>query len=343
MRVRVGRWALGLSCVAGSAALLRNTAFVAEAAPVPAGVSDSTVPTWLFPSPPAAAPGTAPVVFDSVKPVHLPRVRVAFTESKLHSLFFAPDWDPSAHPAMPAVVAYGRQPVVYACAYCHMPDGTGRPENAPLAGLPAAYIVQQVADIKSHARSTAWTGAAWVPFVNMLRVAENATDAEVRDAAEYFARLKPRQRTRVVETRSIPRVDPVTGIYALVRGGGTEALGKRLVEVPLDIERHDHRDPYLGYVAYVPVGSIARGRALTMKPMNELKQVCGSCHGPALRGAGAIPPLAGLSPGYVVRQLLAFKTGARATPAGAPMRIVANALSLDDMIAVSSYVATLKR
>jgi cytochrome c553 len=341
MRGIVGGMLLGAVCVVGAAGLLPTGTIAAHVATRRATVSDTIVPAWLYPSMPAPAPNTPPVVFNSVKPLHLPRVRVAFAESQLHSLFFAPDWDPGAHAAMPAVVARGRQPTVFACAYCHMPDGAGRPENASLAGLPAAYIVQQVADMKAHARTTAFTGGAWVPYDNMRKVAENATDEEVRVAAEYFAQLAPRQRTRIAEVRMIPVVKPVTGIYALA-GGGMQPLNGRLIEVPLDIERHDHRDPYLGYVAYVPVGSIARGRAVSMKPMNDAKQVCGSCHGPALRGAGVIPPLAGRSPGYLVRQLLAFKTGARATPSSAPMHVVANALSLDEMIAVAAYAATIK-
>jgi cytochrome c553 len=330
---------LGAGLVAS--VLVSSGVLTAHAAPSRSDAKDS-VPAWLYPIAPPPAAGGAPIVYDSVAPVRLPRVRVAFAESQLHSLFFAPDWDPSAHVAPPAIVMRGRQPAVYACGYCHMPDGSGRPENAPLAGLSAAYISQQVAEMKSHARGTAWPGAPWVPFVNMLKTAESATDDEVRQAAEYFARLTLRPRTRVVEARNIPRVSPVLGIHALVRNGGTEPLSGRLIEVPLDIERHDHRDPYLGYVAYVPVGSIARGRGLSNKPMNEAKQMCASCHGPGLRGAGVIPRLAGVSPGYLVRQLLNFRTGARATPADAPMRAVAAALSLDDMIAVAAYAATLK-
>ena len=334
----IGRVLLGMATLVGLTVPLRATIFHAQTARSGATVADS-VPAWLYPSaPPSASP-----MFDSVVPIHLPRVRVAFTETQLHSLYFAPDWDPSAHPAMPGVVAHGRPPAVFACAYCHMPDGTGRPENVQLAGLPAAYIVQQVADMKSHARGSAWKAGPWVPFDNMLKVATAASDDEIAAAAQYFSHLKPRQRTRIIEARTIPRVQPGTGLWLIQTGSGTEALGQRLIEAPMDIERHDQRDPHLGYVAYVPVGSIARGRAVSTRPVNEAKQVCGSCHGPALRGLGVIPPLAGHSPGYVVRQLLAFKSGARATSASAPMRIVANALSLDDMISVAAYAATLKQ
>ncbi len=344
MRLTIGRFVVGAVCTLGAATAFGPLVFAAQPSVTPRfSTSDVTVPAWLYPSAPAPAPGTQPAVFDSVTPIHLPRVRVAFTESQLHNLYSAPDWDPTGHPAMPQIVAHGRPPAVYACAFCHMPDGSGRPENASLAGLPAGYIIQQVADMKSHARSTAWQGGAWAPYDNMRKVAEAATDSDVAVAAQYFSRLKPRQRTRIIEASLIPHIKPGTGLYSISTGAGTEPLGARIIEAPMDMERHERRDPYLGYVAYVPVGSIVRGKRLTTKPMNDAKQVCGSCHGPALKGMGVIPSLAGTSPGYVVRQLLAFKSGARNTTASAPMQIVAKSLSLDDMIAVAAYAATLKR
>src|SRR2546427_13286230 len=55
----------------------------------------------------------------------------------------------------PPVVAQGRKPDVFACGFCHRADGPGGPENSALAGLPAAYIVQQMNDYKSGARRTA--------------------------------------------------------------------------------------------------------------------------------------------------------------------------------------------
>ncbi len=70
-------------------------------------------------------------------------------------LFFVPDWHPDDHPAMPDVVAHGRMPDVRACGSCHRAEGTGGPENASLAGLPAAYIIQQIEDYKSGTRKFA--------------------------------------------------------------------------------------------------------------------------------------------------------------------------------------------
>src|SRR5579872_2340805 len=74
---------------------------------------------------------------------HVPDSTAAFTLTALRDRFFAPDWHPNDHAPMPGVVAQGRKPGVFACGFCHRADGPGGPENAGLAGLPAAYIVRQ--------------------------------------------------------------------------------------------------------------------------------------------------------------------------------------------------------
>ena len=38
---------------------------------------------------------------------------------------------------------------------CHMPNGKGRPENAPIAGQPYAYVLQQLIDFKNGLRASA--------------------------------------------------------------------------------------------------------------------------------------------------------------------------------------------
>jgi hypothetical protein len=114
--------------------------------------SRSAVTDWLFPLSPLPAD---PPSYDNVTPLHIPRSKNTFTEAQLNNLFSAADWFPQSHTVMPDIVARGRPPEVYACGYCHTPSGQGRPENASLAGLPAAYIVQQLADFKSGARRSA--------------------------------------------------------------------------------------------------------------------------------------------------------------------------------------------
>jgi cytochrome c553 len=296
------------------------------------------VPTWAFPLP---APAKA-APLDSVTLLHLPHSTKSFTAVQVRNSYDVPDWYPASHRAMPNIVQHGRKPVIIACGFCHLPDGSGRPENAVLAGLPAAYITQQVADIKSRTRRSAWHGP-YRPMDLMTTIADSLTDAEIADAARYFSRVPFTRRGKVVEATDIPRVSPALGLYVPSPEGGTEPLGQRLIEVAANPEAHEMRDARAQYVAYVPPGSIARGRAIAMRATTrEGVKSCTGCHGPQLRGVTLVPPIAGRSPSYILRQLLAFKTGTRAAPASAPMRDVVSRLELDDMIAVAAYAGSRK-
>jgi hypothetical protein len=119
--------------------------------PAKRGLLSVLPPAWAYP----VNPSNMPNARDEDVAVRVPHSECAFLPSQLQDLFNAPDWHPKDHPTMPDVVARGRKPGVYACEYCHLPDGAGRPENASLAGLPVGYIMQQLADFKSGARRTA--------------------------------------------------------------------------------------------------------------------------------------------------------------------------------------------
>jgi mono/diheme cytochrome c family protein len=139
----------------------------AAAPPTAAHTSDApAVPPWLFPLNPPSE-GREPAI-DHNTPVTLSGSQRQFTEAQLNDLFYAPDWYPETHSPVPAIVLRGRAPKTFACVYCHSPSGQGRPENASLAGLPAAYIVQQVADMKSGARGSAWHGGRWCSSLQQL-------------------------------------------------------------------------------------------------------------------------------------------------------------------------------
>jgi cytochrome c553 len=302
-----------------------------------ARADDFTVPGWLFPIQPAAPAGAA--VAADTSPLRVPGSKAAYTRAQVTDLFGAPDWFPDAHPPMPEVVAHGRKPGVYACGYCHLPDGSGRPENATLAGLPPAYIVDQMTAFATGARRTAWTGPVFLPADVMARTASVVTVAEIADAAAYFSSLPLRHaRAEIVETERIPATRMGSWIHVQTGDGGQELLGNRVIEVPRSLGRHELRDPHTPYVAYVPNGSLARGRTLALEGAGGAP-ACASCHGAGLRGDVLAPPIAGRSPTYLLRQLVAFRTRARSTPAGAPMQAVVDALTLEDMIAAAAYAA----
>ena len=115
----------------------------AQNAPVP--------PPWAYPMNPSRVPGAPPASApeaDRNAPHTVPGSDKVMTLTQIRSPFDVPDWHPEGHPTMPEVVARGRRPDVRGCGYCHYPNGKGRPENAGIAGLPAAYIIQQMADFK---------------------------------------------------------------------------------------------------------------------------------------------------------------------------------------------------
>ena len=290
---------------------------------------------WVFPGNP-----TDSTVADSTKPHRVPNSARRFTLPQTVDRFAPPDWHPGGHPSMPQVVAHGRKPSLFACAYCHLPNGMGRPENATLAGLPESYIIAQMAAFRTDSRRNPASG--WVPGNSMHAVAMNATDAEIASAARYFSRLRFTPRAKVIEAARVPLTRQAGFVYARVPGSGTEPVGDRIVEGPPDFERHELRDDWMTYIAYVPPTSIKRGRSIATTGISGPATACVTCHGPKLAGAGLVPPIAGRYPTYIVRQLLAFKTGARSTPASQPMQAVVAHLTVEEMIAVAAYAASLR-
>jgi len=70
---------------------------------------------------------------------------------------------------------------------------------------------------------------------------------------------------------------------------------------------------------------------------------CATCHGQDLSGTEQGPAIAGRSPTYAVRQFFDFANGSRAGDLSGPMRGIAEALSLDDRIALAAYLGSLPR
>lgn len=322
---------LAMIGVAASGAAMAQAPVAGSSSPA----SPASFPAWAYPwAPDFKAPP------DDGVPRHVPDSTATFTITQERNLFFVPDWHPDDHPPMPDIVAHGRQPDVRACGSCHRAEGTGGPENASLAGLPAAYIVQQIDDYKSGARKFA--GPQRSPSVLMTTIAKATTEEEAKAAAAYFSSLKPKANIKVVETDTVPVTEIARVFYMASKSGGTEPIGQRIVEIPVDAEQFEHRDTRSQFVAYVPKGSIARGEALAKTGGSGTTMPCATCHGPDLRGADPVPGIAGRSPSYLVRQIYDFQQHARTGSAGALMAPVVEKLSHDDMIALAAYVSSLK-
>jgi cytochrome c553 len=292
-------------------------------------------PAWAFPvNPPGLA---APK--DDGKLHALPGSAAQFSFGQLRDGFNPPDWYPDDHPQMPPLVAHGAQPGARACGFCHMPSGYGRPENAALAGLPAAYIIKQVEDFKSGARKTSLPGRV-PPALMMTLAAQAATEPGLAEAAAYFAAIKPKATTKVVETDTIPKVEVNGWIFKKSEAGGSEPIGERVVEVPDDFERFEERDGRLMFTAYVPKGSVAKGETLVKTGGGGKTIPCAICHGPELKGLGNVPPIAGRSPSYLGRQLYDIQSGARNGDGAALMKAVVAKLTNEDFVAITAYVAS---
>ena len=312
-------------------------------------------PPWAYGFNTPVAPGTPPAapnpaqVQDAVTLHTIPGSSFSFARAQIANRFGPADWFPEDHPAMPEIVARGREtaePKIYACGLCHYPNGRGRPENANITGLTYQYFVQQLMDFRNGARKTSDPRKANTRL--MSGFAKAMTDEEIQAAAKYFTSIPATPWIKVVESATVPKTKPQNGMFLLLDGGesGDEPIDGRIIETP--VSAHDTeflRNPRSGFIAYVPPGSLKQGQDLVMGGVTAAGgkvTACTVCHGPDLRGLGPVPPLAGRSPSYIARQLYDMKQGNRNgtwTPLMAP--VVAN-LGADDLLTASAYLASLQ-
>ena len=294
--------------------------------------------SWAFPVPDKTPP---PAEHDSA-PKQLAGSAKSYTQEQIDDQFNPPDWFPEQHAQPPQIVVRGIKPGVQACGSCHLMSGNGHPESASLAGLPASYLMRQMADFKSGDRKDPEAHKASLRSARMNGIAKAIADDDMRQASEWFASLKPAVWYKVVETRTVPKTwVGGTRMRLPLPDGGSEPLGNRIITVPQDSAKVELRDPNSGFIAYVPIGSIARGRALADTGGSGKTISCTICHGDSLQGLGDVPRIAGLHPIYIVRQLYNFQVGANAGTASALMKKVVANLKEDDMIALAAYAGSL--
>jgi cytochrome c553 len=293
-----------------------------------------TPPLWAFPVAPPAARGAAPAggggaaAAPDTSPKSVPGTTVTLTLAQVRDSYNIPD-----------IVSHGRRPTVISCGYCHLPNGQGRPENSSVAGLPAAYIIQQMADFKNGVRKSSESRLG--PQNLMVNIGKAATDAEVQAAAEYFSKLKLKPWIRVVETAMVPKTRIAGGMFIAIEDGGTEPIGNRIIEVPENLERTELRDDASGFIAYAPVGSIKKGEALVTNGGGKTTS-CAICHGADLRGMGPVPSIAGRSPSQMGRQIWDMQHGARVGLWSDLMKPVVKNLTEEDLVSITAYLASLK-
>jgi len=287
------------------------------------------LPEWAYPVAPPAGPPP-----DNTVQKSLPGSTKTYTAAQINDRFGPPDWYPEDHPPMPSIVANGKKPNAFACDLCHLTNGAGHPESAGVAGLPAGYIMRQMAEFKAGIRK-----GMRAPV--MVQIASALTEDETKAAAEYFASMKFPQFYKVVEADMVPKSYVGAGAMRLAaHEGGTEPIANRIIELPQDEERTEARDPRAIHVAYVPPGSIKKGETIVTTGAGGKTILCAVCHGPELKGLGDVPPIVGRSPEYIYRQLNDIKIGTRNGAMVPLMKAVVANLTDEDMVAISAYLVS---
>jgi cytochrome c553 len=251
------------------------------------------------------------------------------------------DWFPDDHPLMPELVAHGKEQSGFrACAICHYPNGHGLMQNGPLAGQSVQYLLRQLEDFANDRRLTADLNKA--NGFEMAAMARNMTAEEKQAAAEYYASIPFQKWVHVIESDTVPVFTATrNGLFLEAEGDATEPLGMRVIEMPEDTYQSNMlRNPRSGMKAFVPVGSIARGKVIATTG-GERSIACVTCHGQDLRGTVIAPPIAGRQPSYLARQLYDIKVGTRAGSNVALMIASARQLTEEDMINIVAYVSSL--
>lgn len=297
----------------------------------------NSIPVWPYGTDPGKAISAPNGLTDGALK-RLPGANFAFTEAQVQNPFGPADWFPGDHPAMPGIVAFGRKPLIMACAFCHFPNGKGKPENAGVSGLPVSYFVEQMHEFRDGQRKSADSRKQNTALMAVF--AKAMTDQEIQQAAEYFGSMKWTSWIKVVETDMAPKTGTSSGLYIPIPAAGKEKLGERIIEVPVDPGgTEEFRNPRSGFIAYVPFGSIEKGRALATGE-NKRTSACSVCHGDDLEGLGPVAGIAGRSPSYMARQLYDIRQGTRNGSWTKLMKPVVRNLSEEDVLDIVAYVSS---
>lgn len=272
-------------------------------------------------------------------PFRVPGSALVLTGAQVEEADGPIDWHPEDHPPAPRAVAGPPIGKATPCGECHLLNGAGFPASADLAGLPAAYIVEQVTAFRTGERGSANREQA--NTAEMIKAARAVSPAALEQAADYYSRLPRPNRLRVVEASTVPRTVPDKfGWLNPAPGGGTEPIGQRVVELSDDWPRLMIGDDHVRLTDYAPPGAIARGKRLA-ETGGTAGSPCQSCHGASLEGAGPAPPIAGRPAGYIARTLWDIRVGARHNHGVAPMQPIARRLTPSEITDLSAYLASL--
>jgi cytochrome c553 len=302
----------------------------------PANLVKADYPEWPYPKGVNEAPKP-----DDGQLFHIAGSTKSYTDTQINRSTSTVDWFPELHPAPPGPVILGKKGAYNACGQCHLIDGRGKPDTANLQGLPVAYFLQQLADMRDDKRHASKMHAS---LADMIPIAKAIDELNAKIAADYFHSVPVRRTVRIIETDTVPVTHPGPHNVQLIDvSGAKEPIGTRIIELPENVERTFLRDATSGFVAYVPNGSIKRGELLAKTGGAGKTLPCASCHGEDLKGKeDMFPPLAGRSPTATARQLYDFKSGTRAGCNAATMKPIVANLTDQDIVDLTAYIASLQ-
>jgi len=189
------------------------------------------------------------------------------------------------------------------CSACHGPTGVSASPMFPnIAGQNDAYIIKQLKDFKSGARTDAM----------MAPMAANLSDTDMADLAAHFSGLpSANEQAAAAEssgesTSSASTTAPAAGNVEIV--SSTPA-------------------------AAIYAGDVAAGKTKAV--------VCAACHGADGNSLVPIyPSLAGQSANYITKQLADFKSGNRKDPVMAGMVAALTPADMNDLAAYFAVQST---
>ena len=319
------------SVVLGASVVIAQQNPPAPAAPIPAGL-----PEWAYTPPPPA--GSPPPPSRSAgrrqRRFSIAGTDKTMTRGALRGVKEIPDWYPGDRQRSDAAIVRDGKEGVRACGFCHLADGTGRPENAPVNSLHVAYFIQQMQDYKNGLRKSA--DPRKKNTNNMIAFAKEATDEEIKAAAEYFA---------------APALPEAHQGHRVAHGPEGASPG-----------RDAHGDPQTKAAAWSRSATrSSRCRTTTCAPRRVTRTWARprTCRQGAQQGQGArrevsvhhLPRpepgrarpragLAGRSPSYMMRQLFDMKVGARRGPWFDLMKPIVDSMSVQDLLALSAYAGS---
>ena len=266
----------------------------------------------------------------------LPDTDKSFTEYAIHYDYGPADWHLDDHPPMPRSSRRdGRATSSAHAASATIQTVRGKPENAPVAGLPAAYILQQLQAFRNGTRRSADPRKANTN--EMIQIARHLTEAEMKEVATYFSSIKWRPWVRVVETDMVPKSKPgMNGLFLPQPGNEMEPLGKRILEVPENPDFTERRAP-LARECWRTCLLAASSAARKSRRRAAERLACTLCHGPELQGMGPVPMIVDRQASYISRQRIDYQAGTRQS---ATMKPVVAKLNEDDIIALAAYLGS---